>query len=434
MATSREETGPFVAPAGNASGALRYDRPVDLSDANTAHAKLVAACGEHMRVLEVGPSTGYLSEVLRARGCAVTGLEIDPAAAAVAQEHCDRIVVGDVERIDLHGCFSPGEFDVVMFGDVLEHLVDPAAVLGRVAPLLAPDGRVVASIPNVAYVSVRLALLAGRFRYTDQGLLDRTHLRFFDRGGIQALFAGAGYDVLSWDRVVVRPEKAEVLVPWDAIPPILVETVMNAPEATTYQFVVEARPASANTRQRSVEDVDATFEPIRALQRHALESDRQKDEALAEAARERRVTAEARADTAQAHRELRSVLDARSVRAAMLAGRVYARLRGRRGSAHVEGAVEDVAAAGDGRVRVTGWCWSTALRRPRVAVFVGGERAAVTRADVDRPDLGWLGVRRPAVGFVFDQVKAVPGSEITVAAISPRYLVLGSRAIPAPES
>src|SRR3990170_6784734 len=101
--------------------ARRYESQVDLSAKNTSHAQLVLLTGRNKRVLEVGPATGYVTEVLRQRGCEVTAIEKDPAAAEIAAKFCERMVVGDVEEIDLGSAFAGERFDVVIFGDVLEH-------------------------------------------------------------------------------------------------------------------------------------------------------------------------------------------------------------------------------------------------------------------------------------------------------------------------
>src|SRR5207248_2616993 len=96
-------------------------------------------------------------------------------------------LVGDAEELDLETELGGERFDAILFADVLEHLRDPAALLKRVRPLVAENGVVIASIPNVAHASVRLALLGGSFRYREWGLLDETHLRFFTRHGVEDL-------------------------------------------------------------------------------------------------------------------------------------------------------------------------------------------------------------------------------------------------------
>jgi 2-polyprenyl-3-methyl-5-hydroxy-6-metoxy-1,4-benzoquinol methylase len=158
-----------------------------------AHAKLLDAVGSNARVLDVGCSSGYLSAPLAARGNAVTGLELDPDAAREAEAYCERVVVGDVEAMELP--FEPGSFDVVLLGDVIEHLRDPVATLGRLRRLLRPGGRLVLSTPNVANWAIRLSLLAGRWRYTDRGILDRSHTHLFTRATLREAIERAGYVV-----------------------------------------------------------------------------------------------------------------------------------------------------------------------------------------------------------------------------------------------
>lgn len=223
--------------------ALRYDTEVNLSDLNTARTQLVLLTGVNKRVLEVGPATGYITRVLQERGCSVTAIEIDPAAAAQAEPFAFRMIVGDIESLDLQAVLGNERFDVVMFGDVLEHLMDPAAVLMRIRPLLAEGGSVIASIPNVAHGSVRLALLEGRFPYSEQGLLDRTHLRFFTRESLERLFQSSGYAIGEWRRTTAGVFDTEIGLGKGGYPPNLVESVRALPESETYQFIVRAHPA-----------------------------------------------------------------------------------------------------------------------------------------------------------------------------------------------
>src|SRR5437016_12769572 len=95
-----------------------------------------------------------------------------------------------------------GAFDAIVYGDVLEHLHDPARVLAALNRGLAPGGQAVISVPNVAHLWVRLSLAAGRFEYADRGILDRTHLRFFTRRSLGALLTGAGLRV---ERLTATP-------------------------------------------------------------------------------------------------------------------------------------------------------------------------------------------------------------------------------------
>src|SRR5262245_540896 len=101
--------------------------------------RLLALVGDRKRVLGVGWSSGYLARPLVERGGVVTGIEQDPAAAQAARDICADVLVGDVEELDLP--FESGSFDVVLCGDLVEHLRDPEAFLSRVRPLLASEGR-----------------------------------------------------------------------------------------------------------------------------------------------------------------------------------------------------------------------------------------------------------------------------------------------------
>jgi methionine biosynthesis protein MetW len=160
-----------------------------------SHALLLGGVPDGARVLDVGCAEGYLARLLAERGCTVIGMEASPAAAESARRWCAEVVVGDVEADEVRARVS-GPFDRVLLGDVLEHLREPGAVLRWAGGLLAPGGRVVASLPNVAHWTGRRALLRGRFPREDHGLFDRTHLRFYTRAGARRLVEDAGLRVV----------------------------------------------------------------------------------------------------------------------------------------------------------------------------------------------------------------------------------------------
>lgn len=142
------------------------------------------------RVLEVGCAEGQLGRSLRDRGHHVTGIELVPDVAARARLWLDHVETADVEADGFP--FPPESFDVIIFADVLEHLIDPWRVLRETAGLLAEGGCVVASIPNVQNLDVLLRLARGRWDYRERGILDVGHLRFFTLASIRTLFAQAG--------------------------------------------------------------------------------------------------------------------------------------------------------------------------------------------------------------------------------------------------
>jgi GT2 family glycosyltransferase/tetratricopeptide (TPR) repeat protein/2-polyprenyl-3-methyl-5-hydroxy-6-metoxy-1,4-benzoquinol methylase len=200
-------------------------------------------------VLDVGCGAGRLGEALKARQAAtVVGIEVDPRAAGAARERLDAVHVGDVEALAVD--FLPGSFDAVVCGDILEHLRDPLGLLRRLRGWLRPDGRLVASIPNVRHHSVLRGLLEGNWTYEPAGLLDRDHLRFFTRREIEKLFYRAGFTVEGLHRLPgpgddgwegqsrvgeVRVGRLHVC----GLPP------EEAAEFYAYQYLVVAAPAVA---------------------------------------------------------------------------------------------------------------------------------------------------------------------------------------------
>lgn len=151
------------------------------------------------RVLEVGCGEGLFGAEVKRRGMtagrrvAVTGVEISAAHADLAKRRLDKVVVGNVEGGGVY--FADGEFDCIICNDVLEHLLDPWNAVARLRSFLEPGGTFVASIPNVRYWAVLKALLfGGEWRYQTQGVLDRTHLRFFTKNSIRRMFEDAGFE------------------------------------------------------------------------------------------------------------------------------------------------------------------------------------------------------------------------------------------------
>ncbi|WP_244931677.1 class I SAM-dependent methyltransferase [Nocardioides sp. W7] len=220
----------------------QYDAEIDLDNANNSQTQAVYFVGRGKRVLDVGCWKGALGRALIAQDCQVSGLDIDEAAAEVAREFLDEVVVADLDKTSLSSCFPEKSFDVIVFADVLEHLVDPAAVLRDAKQLLRPGGFVVLSIPNIAHGSVRLALLQGLWDYTDTGHLDRTHLRFFSRRGLVDLVRGSGYAIDELRATVVDVLSREVVYDPEPLPPGIIEWVRDQTDAMTFQFLVRAHP------------------------------------------------------------------------------------------------------------------------------------------------------------------------------------------------
>jgi 2-polyprenyl-3-methyl-5-hydroxy-6-metoxy-1,4-benzoquinol methylase len=197
------------------------------------------------RVLDVGCGRGNFGQALKQeRKIEVWGLEPVAAAAAEAATKLDRVIEG-IFTPDAN--LPPANFDVITFNDVLEHLLDPAEALQFAGKLLKPSGAIVASIPNFRHFPAMWDIVVrGEWRYRDSGIFDRTHLRFFTRKSILALFADCNFSV----------EKIEGLNAYwgdgtDSSPrwrnfKIINGLTLNAIEDMKYlQFAVVARPVKA---------------------------------------------------------------------------------------------------------------------------------------------------------------------------------------------
>jgi 2-polyprenyl-3-methyl-5-hydroxy-6-metoxy-1,4-benzoquinol methylase len=193
-----------------------------------------------LRLLDLGAAGGHLGRAVRERCSYLAGVEPDRTLPASAREGYD-----DWRAVDArHAGEWDQPFDVVVCADVLEHLANPEALLARIHHWLHPEGILLASIPNIANVSIRAALLFGRFRYTERGILDRTHLSFYTRASARHLLTDSGFRVTSIQPTAMPYELAfpflsrrAVAIPTRAFAQA---TARAWPSLFGYQFVFEA--------------------------------------------------------------------------------------------------------------------------------------------------------------------------------------------------
>lgn len=199
--------------------------------------------GTARRVLDVGCGAGGVGAALKAeRGIEVVGLEGFPEAAEQARARLDDALCVDLDALP-ELPYPAGHFDAMVFGDVLEHLRDPFELLRRLKPLLAADGVIVCSIPNVKHWSVVFALLVkDRWEYADAGLLDRTHVHFFTLEEISTMLDELGFEGVHVGVNDLAPLPAQLM------PLVELATRYGADASETqarlgaYQYLVVARP------------------------------------------------------------------------------------------------------------------------------------------------------------------------------------------------
>ena len=133
-----------------------------------------------------------------------------------------------------------GRFDVIMLGDVIEHLRDPLATVADLVTLLDDGGRLIVSVPNVSHIDVRLMLLEGTWAYQHDGLLDDTHLRWFTNRSLSQLLSQVGFTARRVERVRHGIGASGLPVTPGLHSPDVIRFIESDPEAHTYQFVVEA--------------------------------------------------------------------------------------------------------------------------------------------------------------------------------------------------
>lgn len=214
-------------------------------DPYSSHAQILTWVKQErpQKVLEVGTATGYLSSEMVKMGCTVTGIELDPIMAKTARRYCTKMIVGDIEAMDISGL---GCYDAIICADVLEHLRNPCEILRRLSGLLDREGKILISLPNVAHIWIRLGLLFGYFSYSRSGILDETHLHFYTLESSKKLVADSGLNIVN-----IASTPAPLPLVFQATGegrPLHILQVLNwglarfAKSLFGYQFIITCRP------------------------------------------------------------------------------------------------------------------------------------------------------------------------------------------------
>ena len=190
------------------------------------------------RILDIGCSTGSLGKRLKQENdVEFVGIELNKEMAMIAKTNLDKVIVADIEEINLNDYFSLKYFDCIIFADILEHLKDPWSVLINITNMLSGEGVVIASIPNIRhYTTIMELAVKGYWPYRERGIHDKTHLRFFTLKNIKEMFANSGLKITKIERnyrIIERPHHYNEFSRYFALPIIK--------EFLTFQYLIVAR-------------------------------------------------------------------------------------------------------------------------------------------------------------------------------------------------
>jgi len=263
-------------------------------------------------ILEIGCAAGMTGNELKKRpGIYVAGVELDHRAAVEAKKVLDEVVEGNIETLKLP--FKEKKFDCILFADVLEHLIDPLVVLKKTRKLLRANGTVIASIPNVQYLGLVNQLVEGNWTYQDEGILDRTHLRFFTYHEIVKLFDEAGYRISSINETL-DPQYKDAKNQTTALSIGRLSIQDLSPDELkrffVYQYKITAKLKNVAGDEKYCTDIKENFMKDVLAEGRSLEADGAYEEAIktyAEAGSDHADYAEALARTGNCYMQLQNI-------------------------------------------------------------------------------------------------------------------------------
>ncbi|ODU47213.1 MAG: hypothetical protein ABS92_08785 [Thiobacillus sp. SCN 63-374] len=204
-------------------------------------------------ILDVGAGNGILARLFQAldKSVEIDAVEPDLVAKEVAAPFYQSIFPGGLEAY-LESCREREvRYDFIVLADVVEHMANPEPILRGLKSLLTPGGSVIVSTPNVAFASVRLALLNGCFDYVDSGILERTHLRFYTLKTLKLLFVAAGLYPSAQFHCLRNPLTSEISLDDLPLTPWTLAKIANDELSRVYQFlfVLQFEPCEITVKE-----------------------------------------------------------------------------------------------------------------------------------------------------------------------------------------
>jgi len=218
-----------------------YKVDLSLSDRNDVRVIAHDYIGENNNVLDVGCACGDFGKLLLDKNCNVYGMEYDKESVAIASA---TDAYKTIHQIDLN-CFNGNEyeqyysfFDSIVFLDILEHLVNPERALTYFTKFLKEDGNLIISLPNVSFCDIKLGLLNNEFTYSDTGILDKTHLKFYTHKSIAEMLSRLGFEICD-----CKPKVAFFSQNGVKMPMPIMHYIKKDPHSFVYQYVIKVKPS-----------------------------------------------------------------------------------------------------------------------------------------------------------------------------------------------
>lgn len=228
----------------------KYDFKLDLDSKNSL-SMILSYIEKNSRILEFGCANGRMTKYLKEKlACSVDIVEIDYEAGIEAAKYANRKclgkIEGNIENYKWYDILREERYDYIIFADVLEHLYHPTRVLKKCVDLLKKEGKILTSIPNIAHNSIIIGLINNKFIYTNVGLLDNTHIRFFTEESFISMIKNIGLIVEAEEAVIAKVGEMEVPTNYSMIDKNLQKYLKNRNRGEVYQYVFVLRKRNEN--------------------------------------------------------------------------------------------------------------------------------------------------------------------------------------------
>ncbi|MEL7655536.1 MAG: class I SAM-dependent methyltransferase [Bacillota bacterium] len=230
---------------------FKYCAEINIDNNNNSHSAILKQINPCSKVLEVGTATGYMTKYMKeVLDCQIVGIELDEEAAKQAAMYADEMIVANLDHSEWQDRLQNRKFDYIILADVLEHLRNPCQTLQQMVKYLNDEGKVIASIPNIAHNAIIMELLQDRFGYRPLGLLDNTHIHFFTKNSIIDMFAHTGLSIIFWKNIILKPRSTEFKSKYNQFPIYIQYFLRKRVNGHVYQFVVSANRSSTVAAER----------------------------------------------------------------------------------------------------------------------------------------------------------------------------------------